>query len=332
MKRAIVTLLLLLALVFSAQAQETKSALADSRWYVGADVGVSFGSSTLKSFGMDKTRVGYGAGLMGGYQINSFLSTELEVNYRHLGLGAYDCYQNLWLGADGNRYFAPVTGMDNWQYSDLRSSISLYGLGVRLNVDFIKLFKPESRWSAMISPAIYGIGSSASVRTISSGDKVRNSSSFHFGVGGDLGVGYQVCKNINVRLYSGITYLTGKGIDAMPQVEHKSNNTWNSGVKVTFVIGKRKVKQATQPAYVAPASVVEVVKKEPKAEEKQVVAEVKQKEEQAIIIIEQDVPQKESIPEPIFECSILFGINNSAYREKSIPNHSKTIERTEGKS
>ena len=89
-------------------------------------------------------------------------------------------------------------------------------------------------------------------------------------------------------------------------------------MKVTFVIGKRKVKQATQPAYVAPASVVEVVKKEPKAEEKQVVADVKQKEEQAIIIIEQDVPQKESIPEPIFECSILFGINNSAYRESRI--------------
>ena len=169
----------------------------------------------------------------------SFLSVEAELSYRHLGLGAYDCCQHLFLGADGNRYFAPVAGMNSWQYRDLRSSVSLYGLGARLNVDFVRMFKPQSRWSFLVSPAIYGMGSSATVKTISTDKEVKNGSSFHFGIGGDLGVGYQVTSQINVRLYSGMTYLTGKGMDAMPQVEHKSNYMWNSGVKVLFNLWKK---------------------------------------------------------------------------------------------
>ena len=155
--------------------------------------------------------------------------------------------------------------MNSWQYRDLRSSVSLYGLGARLNVDFVRMFKPQSRWSFLVSPAIYGMGSSASVKIISTDKEVRNGSSFHFGIGGDLGVGYQVSPRTNIRLYSGMTYLTGNGIDAMPQAEHKSSYIWNSGVKVTFAIGKRKAKQtASHPAYVAPAPVVEAVKDAPK--------------------------------------------------------------------
>ncbi len=274
MKRLMLLAFSLCVSICLVQAQEQTANTATPRWYVGADAGISFGSSTLKSFGMDKTRVGYGGSLLGGYHINSFLSTEAELSYRHLGVSAYDCCQHLWLGADGNRYFAPVAGMNSWQYTDLRSSVTLYGLGVRLNVDFLRMFQPASRWSFFISPAIYGIGSSAAIKTISTNSKVRSGSSFHFGVGGDLGVGYQVCSNINIRLYSGATLLTGKGMDAIPQVDHKSNYTWKSGVKVIFAIGKCKAKQsATQLAYVAPTSVAEVVKEEPSAEIKLYVIE-----------------------------------------------------------
>ena len=116
-------------------------------WYVGVDAGVSFGSSTFKSFGMDKTRVGIGGGILGGYHINSFLSAEAEFSYHHLGLGVYNCCKNSWLGSDGNRYLAPVAGMDGWQYSNLHSAVSMYGLGAKLNVDLVRFFKPKSKWS-----------------------------------------------------------------------------------------------------------------------------------------------------------------------------------------
>ena len=72
----------------------------------------------------------------------------------------------------------------------------------------------------------------------------------HFGVGGDLGVGYQVSPRVNLRLYTGMTYLTGKGIDAMPQTEHKTNYTWDTGVKVTFALGRSCKNKKQKPAEV----------------------------------------------------------------------------------
>lgn len=236
----------LLCLLRPIQAQEVqKSAGNTSRWYVGADLGVSFGGATFNSFGVDKTRVGFGFGILGGYHINSFLSAEAEFKYTHLGLGTYDCCQNLWLGADGNRYFAPVAGMQGWKYRDVYSSTSLYGVGLRLNVDFLKLFQPANRWSVMLSPVIYNMGSSARVKTIADEATALKNSSYHFGMGGDISLGYQVSKHINVRLYTGMAYLTGRGMDGLPQTEHKANYTWDTGIKVTFALSKRKGKRGT---------------------------------------------------------------------------------------
>ena len=101
--------------------------------------------------------------MLGGYHINSFLSVEAELSYRHLGLGAYDCCQHLFLGADGNRYFAPVAGMNSCQYRDLRSSVSLYGLGARLDVGFVWLFYPQCRCCVLVTPSILSLVSSSSV-------------------------------------------------------------------------------------------------------------------------------------------------------------------------
>jgi ompA family protein len=236
----------LLCVLPPTQAQKVqKSADNPSRWYVGADLGVSLGGATFNSFGVDKTRVGFGFGVLGGYHINSFLSAEAEFKYTHLSLGTYDCCRNLWLGSDGNRYFAPVAGMQGWNYRDVYSSTSLYGVGLRLNVDFLKLFHPANRWSVMLSPAIYNMGSSARVKTIADEATALKNSSYHFGMGGDISLGYQVSKHINVRLYTGMTYLTGRGMDGLPQTEHKAGYTWDTGVKVTFALSKRKGKRGT---------------------------------------------------------------------------------------
>lgn len=226
-----------------------------SKWYIGADAGISFGRGTFCSFGADKTRVGYGFGMLGGYHVNRFLSTEVSFHYSHLGIGAYDCCKGLYLASDGNRYYAPLTGAKNYRYGDLFASVNLYELGLHLNIDFVRMLRPESKWSFLVSPAVYGVASKADVKTTTDDNSVlTGDGQMHFGVGGDLGVGYQVCPRVNLRLYTGMTYLTGKGIDAMPQMEHKTNYTWDTGVKVTFLLGKCGKSKKQKPIEVVPVT------------------------------------------------------------------------------
>lgn len=205
-----------------------------SRWYIGAGGGTSFGRSTFCSFAMDGTRPGFNVGVLGGYQINKLLSAELSLDYTRMDLRTYDCCQLLWLAADGNRYAAPVAGMKNYPYNDLRAITNLLALGAHLNIDLVNLWNEDSRWSALVSPAIYGVYSSADVKQLSTGAKATDATAFHFGAGLDLGAGYQFTHCFGLRLSTGINYLTGKGIDGLPQEEHKANYVWNTSLKLIF--------------------------------------------------------------------------------------------------
>ena len=303
--------------VLFAQEKEVFQSAGFNKWYIGADVGVSFGRGTFASFGADKTRVGYGFGLLGGYHINSFLSTEAELRYSRLGLGAYDCCQDLYL-ADGNRYYAPLAGAKNYRYGDIFSSVNLYELGLHLNIDFVRMFRPESRWSFLVSPAVYGVASKATVKTIEGeNDVLKNDGQMHFGVGGDLGVGYQVSKRVNLHLYTGMTYLTGKGIDAMPQTEHKTNYTWDTGVKVTFALGKSCKNKKPKPA--------EVVTVAPQptevAQPEQPAVREEAPQPQTEVRVETTEQPKQTVSQPtetvVYQTAIYFSRNQCEYIEES---------------
>ena len=202
-----------------------------SRMYIGFGSGLSFGRSTFASFSMDKTHPGFNVNVLGGYKINKLLSAELSLDYTRMTLGTYDCCQNLWLGEDGNRYFAPLSGMKSFKYSNLTSIANLLGLGAHLNIDLLSLWNKDSKWSAFVSPAIYGVYSNADVKQ--SGVEVRTASNLHFGTGIDLGVGYMINPKVSLRLTTGINYLTG-AIDALPREEHKTTYMWNSGLKLIY--------------------------------------------------------------------------------------------------
>ena len=203
-----------------------------SRWYIGMEGGLSFGRSTFASFAMDKTHPGINVGLVGGYAINKIISTELSLNYNQMTLGSYDCCQNLWLAADGNRYFAPVAGIKNYKYSDLTSTTNLVNLGAHFNIDLIHLWYTDSRWSALVAPAIYGVYSNASIKQ--SNTKIfENQSKFHFSTGIDIGAGYMITPKIGMRFMTGVNYLTG-AIDALPREEHKTSYVWNSSLLLIF--------------------------------------------------------------------------------------------------
>lgn len=201
------------------------------RWYIGFGGGMSFGRSTFASLAMDKTRPGFNAGVLGGYKINKQLSAELSLDYTSMRLGSYDCCQNLWLGEDGNRYFAPLSGVKSYKYSDLISTTNLVGLGAHFNVDLLSIWNQNSKWLALVSPVISGVYSNAGVKQLDS--KVNTSSTLHFGLGIDLSVGYMITSKLDLRLSTGINYLTG-AIDALPREEHKTSYAWNSGLKLIY--------------------------------------------------------------------------------------------------
>ena len=302
------------------QAQENQASTSKAdKWYIGGDAGVSFGRGTFCSFGADKTRTGYGFGLLGGYHINSFLSTEAELRYGRLGLGAYECCKDLYL-ADGNRYYAPLAGAKNYRYGDLFSSVNLYELGLHLNIDFVRMFHPESRWSFLMSPAVYGVASKANVNTIKDENEVlKGDGQMHFGVGGDLGVGYQVSPRVNLRLYTGMTYLTGKGIDALPQTEHKTNYTWDTGVKVTFLLGKSGKNKKSKPTVVVtvtPQPAVTVT-----SEPTQTVVREEAPQPKTEVKVETTQPKQVVNQQPVikvaYETAIYFSRNQCEYIEES---------------
>lgn len=233
-------------------------------WYVGAEGGVPFGYGTFSSFGHDKTRVGYNAGLYGGYRFNSVLSLELSAKMGRTTLSARDCCANsgYYLGADGVRYFAPVVGMNTWNYADLKSRVNTQQYGARVNINLLGFFSgtKSSRWSFEVSPAVYAVATKADIMTIAADSKVMSGDTkWHLAYGGRAQVGFMITHNLGVGLYSELTKLTGSTLDDMPNLNHDYNYIWESGIRVGWTFGKGKKKAApvvAEPASAAPAPAV----------------------------------------------------------------------------
>ena len=214
-------------------------------WYVGVEGGMPFGFSTFSSFGHDKTQLGWAAGLYGGYRFNSLFSAELSAKYGEMNLSAQDCCveRNYWLGSDGVLYNAGVLGMDSWEYADLKSHVRMGRYGARVNVHLLGLFHQtaNSRWDLAVSPHIYAVTTKADIRTIADEAKVmKGSTNWHLGYGADLQVGYQLTSCLKLGIYSGLTRLTGKRMDGMPEHLHKNNFVWESGIRLGFSFTKAK--------------------------------------------------------------------------------------------
>lgn len=214
-------------------------------WYGGIEGGVPFGVSTFSSFGADKTRAGYALGLFGGYRFNSVLSAELSAKWGKTNLSARDCCTEggYWLVADGVTYHAPVAGFGGADYADLKSTVKLQQYGLRLNVNLLGLFRSlrDSRWKLELSPMIAAVGTKADVKTIEECKSIiSDKSRWHLGAGGNLQASYAVTDRLSLGLYSGITCLTGKGMDGVSEHIHDGNLLWESGVRIGWTFSKRK--------------------------------------------------------------------------------------------
>lgn len=221
-----------------AQVQNT-----DSKWYIGLKGGVPIGYSNFSSLAANNGGVGVIGGAFAGYEFNSILSLEGSFALGRLNMSAERCYidNELWLGSDKNNYYAPVIGMQGWEYADLKSKTFFQQYGVHLNTDLLALFKStsQSRWVLSISPALYAYATKATLRSITERvDILNDETRWHLGIGTDLIGAYKISSCLSAGIYSGITYLTGKQLDAVPQRIHHRNFIWESGIRVRYTFQK----------------------------------------------------------------------------------------------
>jgi len=239
-------------------------------WYVGVEGGMPFGFSTFSSFGHDKTHLGWAAGLYGGYRFNPIFSAELSAKYGEVNMSAQDCCveRNYWLGSDGVLYKAGVLGMDSWEYANLKSHVRMGWYGARVNVNLLGLFHKtaNSRWDLAVSPHIYAVTTKADIQTIADDAKVmKGSTNWHLGYGADLQVGYQLTSCLKLGIYSGLTRLTGKRMDGMPEHLHKNNFVWESGIRLGISFAKAKKKNVA--VETTPIKELEVPTTEPEVQQ-----------------------------------------------------------------
>ena len=301
-------------MVVPAAAQEqaaSKPTATEKGGVVGVQGGMPFGVSTFSSFGADKTRIGWSAGVYGGYRFNPVLSLEATAKWGEINLLTQDCCidHNLWLGADGVHYNAPVLDMNGWGYDNLKSKAFMQHYGLQLNVNILGFFNQtkHGRWTLEVSPLLAAVGTKATVNAISDGaEAIKGNTQWHLGAGGNLQAGFQATKHLNIGVYSGITYLTGKPMDGMPEYRHEANYVWESGIKVGIKFGKGK---KNKPTVVAPVVETPITEPEVTVCPKETAPATEVKGEKAIVVEQPAVKEEvKSIELP----TIYFAFNSTA--------------------
>ena len=264
MKTTLVLLLTLSLSVTVVFAQEGKPAQKDSTrgWYVGAQAGMPMAEADFSSFGADKFRPGWTAGIHAGYHFTPVWSLEVSASWGQTFLAAQSCCyeRGYFLGADHNRYrYTIPEGLGGWYYNDLKSHTFVQRYGLQVNMNMLGFFNAtkNSRWRFEVSPAVSAVGTSSDLMTKADNTLVAdNINNWHLGYGGQAQVSYAVADNMNIGVYGGFTHLTGKPLDGMPAL-HSTNFIIDAGVKFSFAFGgkKRACKSATAavvPAVVSP--------------------------------------------------------------------------------
>lgn len=250
LKKMLCACFLFMAVIpMAAREGDAQDAENTSSWYIGLQGGVPFGTSTFSSFGADKMRAGFDAGLYGGYRFNPVLSLEAQAAWGRVNQSAESCCAGYWLGADVHRYEAAVAGMDGWRYADLKSGTFTQRYGLQLNVNLLGFFPKtkHGRWSLELSPHIAAIGTKSTIQTISGGtDVLKGDTRWHLGAGGNVQAAYRITRCVSVGVYSGLTWLTGDPMDGMPEYRHDNNFIWESGIRLGFSLGGRKARKSVK--------------------------------------------------------------------------------------
>ena len=243
--------LLFLTMIFSAtfvHAEKTDSLKQKGEvgFYVGTHAGTSIAESNFTSFGVDKFRPSWNAGINTGYRFTSIWSLELVASWNYLSLSAQDCCvdYHYFLGSDLNRYHPSLIPSDTkgLYYENVLSRTFVQRYGLQVNFNLLGLFNrtKESPWRLEVSPTAYVANTHSHLL-----DKQNNASfkknivGWHLGYGGQLFTSYAFAENMLVGIYGGYTQYFGKQIDGLPRI-HSTNYTVDAGVKFIYTFSKKR--------------------------------------------------------------------------------------------
>ena len=279
------------------QSEQTPEKDFTRGWYIGAQAGMPMAEADFSSFGADKFRPGWSAGIHAGYRFTPVWSLEMTANWGQQFLAEQQCCfeRGYFLGSDHNRYrdgYHFPAGVQGWLYKDLKSRTFVQRYGLQVNMNILGFFNStkDSRWRLDISPAVYAVGTSSDLMTKADNTPVaENLNDWHLGYGGQAQVSYAVADNLNIGLYGGFTHLTGKPMDGMPEL-HSTNFIIDAGVKFSFAFGGKK-RAGRSAAAVVPAVVAPIVLTEqPKEEVQEVVTTPAEKVDSVVAVA--DTPKE----------------------------------------
>ena len=214
----------------------------NSRSYVGIQGGIPMAMSTTSSFGGDKTRCGWSAVIFVGNQFTDVFGIEFQLNMGKACMSPRECcYVGYnWLGEDGNHYISSILDMPSYHYNALMSKVALFDYGLHFNFNMLPLFMSSpSRWSVMLSPGVTTQSSKATIYVIEDNSKfISRPAAWNVGLSCRLHVAYAITPDISLGLYTGLTYVSGDGIDGFPRFYHSANTIWDSGLRLTYSLKK----------------------------------------------------------------------------------------------
>ncbi len=205
-----------------------------TRWMAGINVGIPFFWGDMLSMSADKTYVGFAAGIQGGYRISEFFAVSLSLDYAKGKLGARSYAQDYLLAPDGMTWYVPQQQTMS-RYADLYSDVSLFNLGLSLDVNVNRLFSKTAlkhRFTVWISPTVYGQFFSSDIHAKADNslysDGSTSPSKISFGLGGALTMRYRINNSLDLQLKNSGIWMTDNNFDGIrtPFGKTKHNAMW----------------------------------------------------------------------------------------------------------
>ena len=233
-------------------------------WYVGLGGGTSFGQATFSSITEEGVRNwGIQGGLFGGYRLNRLVSFEAGFQYGTQKQFNLECCP-YWLSTDGLWKATQVLDRDGWYYEDLTVPTRWFRLALQANFNLLSFIKGNDRWFLDLSPQISVVNTKSAWKgNLSNGQGYHEevqAANWHLGLGGQLDAAYAFNDNWKLGVYGGVTALTGKRFDMIPNTAHKTNLIWDAGLKLTYAFGKDKKKEAAAVAAAEAAAATEAAR------------------------------------------------------------------------